>query len=66
MYNWSTDTKRISKNKDKFELFSLEQSINFGLNKTKLSLKSLKKYWNLLNIDLDKKNYLSKIVWPQS
>lgn len=66
MYNWSIDTKRLSKNKDKFEIFSLEQAINFGLNNTKLSLKSLVKYWNILNIDSDKKKYLTKIVWPKS
>lgn len=66
MYNWSTDTKRLIKNTDKFEIFSLEQAINFGLNNTKLSLKSLVKYWDIMNIDLDKKNYLAKIVWPQS
>ncbi len=66
MYNWSIDTKRLSKNKDKFELYSLEQAINFGLNNTKLSLKSLIKYWDQLNIDSDKKNYLFKIIWPQS
>lgn len=66
MYNWSTNTKRLSKNKDKFELYSLEQAINFGLNNTKLSLKSLIKYWDQLNIDSDKKNYLFKIIWPQS
>lgn len=66
MYNWSIDTKRLSKNKDKFELYTLEQAINFGLNNTKLSLKSLIKYWDLLNIDSGKKNYLFKIIWPQS
>ena len=66
MYNWSIDTKRLSKNKDKFELYSLEQAINFGLNNTKLSLKSLIKNWDQLNIDSDKKNYLFKIIWPQS
>lgn len=66
MYNWSTDTKRLSKNRDKFEVYSLEQGINFGLNGAKLSLQSLAKYWDVLKIDSDKKNYLSKIIWPQS
>jgi len=66
MYNWSTDIKRLSKNRDKFELYSLEQAINFGLNNSKLSLKSLIKYWAIPNIDIDKKNYLAKIVWLQS
>lgn len=66
MYNWSTDTKRLSKNKDKFEIFSLQQSINFGLNGNKISLTSLKKYWNQLTIDIDKKTFLTKLIWSRS
>lgn len=66
MYNWSTDTTRLSKNKAKSDIYFLEQAINFGLNGNKLSLKSLVKYWDILKIDPDKKNYLSKIIWAKS
>ncbi len=66
MYNWSTDTNRLSKNKDAFDLFSMEQAINFGLNGTKLSQKNLIKFWDILKIDSAKKDYLAKIIWPQS
>jgi len=62
MYNWSTDTKRIARNRDKYEKYCLEQAINYGLNGTKLSLISLRKYWNQLKIDQDKRNYLAKII----
>lgn len=66
MYNWNTDTNRLKKDTAKHDIFVLEQKINFGLNNTKLSLKKLKKYWNELQIDPAKRNYLQKIVWPQS
>jgi len=66
MYNWSIDTTRLKKNKNVYEKFLLEQSINFGLNNQKLSERKLKKYWKTLQIDPKKKSYLAKIVWPQS
>jgi hypothetical protein len=55
MYNWSTDTKKLSKNTEKYSIWKLEQLINFGLNGEKLNLKELRKYFNKLNIDSEKK-----------
>lgn len=66
MYNWSVDTTRLKQNPEEYEKFLLEQRINFGLNGHKLSLKSLQKHWENLDIDPAKKAYLNKIVWPQS
>ena len=62
MYNWSTDTKRLKQNPEKFEIFKLEQAINFGLNNQKLSIAKLKKYWQLLSIDSIKKRYLRSLL----
>lgn len=66
MYNWNTDTSRLKKDPTKYDIFLLEQKINFGLNESKLSLKKLKKYWNQLDIDPAKRNYLQRVVWTQS
>ena len=66
MYHWSVDTARLKQNPQEYEKFLLEQRINFGLNKHRLSLNKLKKHWNNLVIDPDKKRYLKAIVWPQS
>ncbi len=66
MYNWSTNTKRLKKNPDKYAIFVLEQRINFGLNQKKLPLSLLKKYWQQLRIDPKKRNYLKSIIWDQS
>jgi len=63
MYNWSTDTTRLKKNKEKFIIWKLEQSINYGLRKNKLSSKEIKKYLNRLNIDTYKKSFLNLILY---
>lgn len=66
MYNWAVDTTRLKKNPALYERFVLEQRINFGLNGQKLSLIALKRHWDKLVIDKNKKAYLKKVLWPQS
>ena len=65
MYNWSTDTTELSKNKRKFKLWKMEQMINFGLDGGKLNKADLIKYWNELNIDPQKRETLSFLLWPK-
>ncbi len=62
MKNWSTDTRELSKNTDKFTKWRLEQQINFGLDGEKLILADLKKFWNLLDIDPYKKRFLALFI----
>lgn len=64
MYNWSVNTKNLRQNPEAFDVFELEQMINFGLNKKKLSERNLRKYWDKLKIDEDKRQYLKKLLWP--
>lgn len=65
MYNWSVDTVKLKKDTKKFNIFKLEQSINFGLNNTKLSLTSLKENFDMLKIDPNKKAYISSLIWQK-
>lgn len=62
MYNWSTDTTKLSKNKDKFTIWKLEQLINFGLNGELLPRVKLKKFLPVLDIDPQKKKYLQFLL----
>lgn len=62
MYNWSTDTKKLSKYPEKYVIWKLEQLINFGLNGQKLNSVELKKYFSKLNIDPQKKDYLKFLL----
>ena len=49
--NWSTDIKKLRKNKDDFAIWKIEQMVNFGLGENKIKKSELKKYWNAINID---------------
>ncbi len=62
MYNWSIDTKKLSKYPKKYTIWKLEQLINFGLNGQKLNLMELKKYFPRLNIDPKKRKYLASLI----
>ncbi|MBI3366585.1 hypothetical protein HY041_03085 [Candidatus Roizmanbacteria bacterium] len=63
MFNWSVDTKRLRKDAAKYTLWRLEQSINYGLGKDKLNYKEIRKYFNRLDIDADKRVFLSFILY---
>lgn len=64
MYNWSTDTKALKKDPEKYIIWKLEQMINFGLNGKKLDKKQLVKYWDKLEIDTKRKKLLTFWLWP--
>jgi hypothetical protein len=63
MYNWSTDTRRLKKDKPTWEKWRLEQMVNYGLKGQKLSKKQLVKHWQDLDLDPDKKKYLEFVIW---
>lgn len=64
MYNWSTDLSQLKKNKREYKIWKLEQLVNFGLNKEKISKVDIKKYWHKIEIDPARKKFLRLIVWP--
>ena len=54
MYNWSTDEKRFKKkNPQKYQLWRLEQLINYGLDGEKLDREEVKKAWPSIKGNLD-------------
>ena len=65
MYNWNTDTSSWDKKSPSYQIWRLEQLINFGLNTEKLDLSLVKKYWSKLHLDPDRKKFLSLILWPK-
>lgn len=64
MYNWSVDAKEFKKNKNEYAVWRLEQMVNFGLGNEKINRCELKKFWQFLNLDKNKKKYLSFLLWP--
>jgi len=65
MHNWSVDTTELKKDTQKYAIWQLEQLVNFGLDGEKLNRQELKKYWSLLNLDENKKKYLSLLLWSK-
>lgn len=62
MKNWSTNTKKLKKDKEKYAIWKLEQLVNFGLGKEKIKKSELKKYWNVIDIDPFKRKFLSLFI----
>lgn len=65
MYNWAVDVSKLKKNKREYAIWKLKQLVNFGLNREKLNKQELKKYWPFLDLDFNKKKYLSWLLWPE-
>jgi len=66
MYNWSVDEKQFKKADSKaYEIWKLEQAINYGLGGKKISEKLTRKYWPKLDLDPESKRFLEFLLWPK-
>ncbi len=61
MHNWNTDIPKF-KTKQRQKIWELEQKINYGIIKSKLSRTDLKKYLSQLTIDKDKRKFIEFIL----
>ena len=69
MYNWSTDEEAMKKaDPQGYEIWRLEQMINYGLDGEKLSEAKLRQYWQVLKdrIDPASREYLEFLLWPET
>ena len=62
MYNWNTDLSKWDKKSESYIIWQLQQLINFGLNGEKLDLYQVKKYWQKLDLDPQRKKFLKLIL----
>lgn len=68
MYNWSVDEKQFKKNYPKeYELWRVEQLVNFGQGDEKISKKLLLKHWTKIkdNLDPSYRRFLEFLLWPK-
>ena len=64
MRNWSVDTARLEKNTEAYEIWQLEQLLNFGMSEGEtLDRKKLEKYLPVLKIDRDTRNFLEYVLY---
>lgn len=65
MYNWSIDEEKFKKeDPNGYEIWRLEQMINYGLGGEKLDVDKLRKYIDKINIDKPVRDYLEFLLWP--
>lgn len=64
MYNWNTNISNWDKKSDTFQIWKLEQLVNFGLNGEKINREALVKYWSKLTLDPQRKKFFELILWP--
>lgn len=62
MHNWSTDTKDLKKDKEKYAIWKLEQMVNFGLDGEKINEEELKKNLKKINIDSSRLEFLKILL----
>jgi len=65
MYNWNTNILGWDKKSPSYQIWKLEQLINFGLNGHKLKRALVCKYWSKLDLDPFRKKLLKLILWPK-
>ena len=66
MYNWSVDEEKFKKeDPEGYKIWRLEQMINYGLGKEKISEKLVRKYWDKLFLDPETKRFLEFLLWPK-
>lgn len=66
MYNWSVDEKKFKKaDPEGYEIWRLEQMINWGLGGEKIDEKLLRKHWEKLFMDVLTRKYLQFLLWPK-
>lgn len=63
MHNWGVDIKELKKDKEKFSVWKLEQTVNFGNDGKKIKGSELRRYWQKLSLDPAKRKFLGFLIW---
>lgn len=67
MYNWSVDEEKFKReDPEKYQIWRLEQLINYGEPGEKIDEELLKKYWKQIKdrIDPGYRTLLAFFLWP--
>jgi len=66
MRNWSVDVSRFEKNSREYEIWQLEQLLNFGMREGEtLDRQQIEKYLPVLAIDQDTRNFLEYVFYDK-
>ena len=62
MRNWSTDTSKMNKKSEQYQIWKHENLINFGLTDEKLDTQFLETNLDILQIEDDSKRYIKFLL----
>ena len=66
MRNWSVDESSFKENSREYEIWQLEQLLNFGMSEGEtLDRKQLEKYLSVLTIDQDTRSLLEYVLYDK-
>jgi hypothetical protein len=68
MYNWSVDEKKFKKeDPEGYQIWKLEQMINWGEPGEKINKKLIRKYWKKIKDRIDPlyREFLEFLLWPK-
>jgi hypothetical protein len=68
MYNWSVDEKKFKKeDPEGYQIWKLEQIINWGEPGEKINKKLIRKYWKKIKNRIDPlyREFLEFLLWPK-
>jgi hypothetical protein len=68
MYNWSVDEKKFKKeDPEGYQIWKLEQIINWGEPGEKINKKLIRKYWKKIKDRIDPlyREFLEFLLWPK-
>jgi hypothetical protein len=68
MYNWSVDEKKFKKeDPEGYQIWKLEQMINWGEPGEKINKKLIRKYWKKIRDRIDPlyREFLEFLLWPK-
>jgi len=66
MRNWSVNVSRFEKNSREYEIWQLEQLLNFGVPEGEtLDRRQIEKYLPVLAIDQDTRNFLEYVIYDK-
>ena len=63
VYNWNTPIRHPD-HSEEFQIWKLNQLINFGLHGEMLNFSLVRKYWRKLSLDSKRKKFLRFLLWP--
>jgi hypothetical protein len=59
MYNWDIDEEKLRQKKESYEIWKMEQILNYGAGGEKINEKELRERWLDLEIDPMRRSFLS-------